>query len=102
MPQYPASNLNNPNQNDVHQVPAHYDQLVQQSQHTGYATGFHHHNTGLMGKFAALLHMLELLSKIPGQSTKQFLTFSFSVSLFRVAEQECHKTMRATLNTMAN
>ncbi|XP_031620618.1 protein gooseberry-neuro-like isoform X2 [Contarinia nasturtii] len=46
MPQYSA-NLSNPNQTDVHQIPTHYDHLVQQSQHTGYGASFHH-NTGLM------------------------------------------------------
>lgn len=46
MPQY-SGNLNNPNQTDVHQVPTHYDHLVQQSQHGGYAASFHH-NAGLM------------------------------------------------------
>lgn len=46
MPQY-SGNLSNPNQADVHQIPNHYDHLVQQSQHSGYAAGFHH-NAGLM------------------------------------------------------
>lgn len=39
MPQY-SNNLANPNQGDVHPVSSHYD-LVQQSQHTGYAGSFH-------------------------------------------------------------
>lgn len=47
MPQY-STNINNPNQADVHQMSTHYD-LVQQSQHSGYATGFHHNPTsGIM------------------------------------------------------
>lgn len=46
MPQY-SGNLNNPNQADVHQVPSHYDHLVQQSHGGGYASGFYP-NAGLM------------------------------------------------------
>lgn len=46
MPQY-SGNLNNSNQTDVHHQ--HYDILAQQTQHSGYATGFHH-NSGIMGK----------------------------------------------------
>lgn len=48
MPQYSGNPINT-NASDVHQASAHYDHLVQQSQHSGgYSTGFH--NAGLMSQ----------------------------------------------------
>lgn len=72
MPQY-SGNLNNPNQADVHQVPSHYDHLVQQSQHGGYAPGFYP-NTGLMAQnYSGSVHFqpsLEYGTKLPNEDYK--------------------------------
>lgn len=48
MPQYSGNPINT-NASDVHQASAHYDHLVQQSQHSGgYSSGFH--NAGIMSQ----------------------------------------------------
>lgn len=79
MPQYPPSNLNNANQNDVHQVPTHYDHLVQQSQHAGYGGGFHH-NPSIMGKlqkYTMWCHSTAVI--IYNISTERFLCVSLII-----------------------
>lgn len=72
MPQY-SGNLNNPNQTDVHQVPSHYDHLVQQSQHSGYASGFYP-NAGLMPQnYSGSVHFqpsLDYGTKLPNDDYK--------------------------------
>lgn len=73
MPQY-SGNLNNPNQADVHQVPpSHYDHLVQQSQHSGYAPGFYP-NAGLMPQnYSGSVHFqpsLDYGAKLPNEEYK--------------------------------
>lgn len=55
MPQY-SGNLNNPNQTDVHQIPTHYDHLVQQSQHGGYGPGFHHNASLMPQNYSGSVH----------------------------------------------
>lgn len=73
MPQY-SSNINNPNQADVHQV-AHYDHLVQQSQHSSYGSGFHHNATaGIMSQnYSGSVHFqpsVEYATKLPNDDYK--------------------------------
>lgn len=72
MPQY-SGNLSNQNQTDVHQVPSHYDHLVQQSQHGGYAPGFYP-NAGLMPQnYSGSVHFqpsLDYGTKLPNDDYK--------------------------------
>lgn len=72
MPQY-SGNLNASNQPDVHQVPTHYNHLVQQTQHSGYASGFHPNASLMSQNYSGSVHFqpsFDYAAKSPNEEYK--------------------------------